>query len=191
MLLRPDMTPEQEIDWLEREAKRPNRQREHDLQTVVKVYVGRVVTCKHRFLAFDRAQKMSRLQHIRERARGIEAGCADTWLGWLPPGEILGRDAWGELKIPPNKPTDNQLRIGRDCIDCGHPWFWTTSVVGYFRELVRLRVPLSRDAEARAEGADRQMALRWSQSPKAPRRQNDGRSRAAPGYEPYPDNPFL
>jgi hypothetical protein len=114
--------------------------REHILQKHLKKFAEEAVIGGE-FLAFDRAKKMGQFSHMRERARGVRKGNADTLLrvAGLPP-------IWCEVKYGKNVPDDDQEEFGRRMQAVGDIWFWTTSVVAYFTRLKGLNVPLRANA---------------------------------------------
>lgn len=126
---------------------------EHTLQVAILKWVRACLDAPHQFLAFDRSRKQSLTQHMREKARGLRAGTADTLLciSGMPP-------IWCELKAPTNKPTDDQLQFGADMSALGHHWFWVQSVGAYCQKLRDLNVPLRFTAPLLATDADLKLA---------------------------------
>lgn len=123
---------------------------EHALQTQIKAFVREAVAVPHLFLAFDRTRKMSQLQHVFEKARGVKSGTPDTVL--------LVQDfpsVWCELKAGANKPSEHQINIATEITTSGHLWFWCNSVDSYRRGLKMLGIPMRPNAWLIAEHRDR------------------------------------
>src|SRR6185437_7393310 len=114
--------------------------REHILQKHIKKFAEEAVIGGE-FLAFDRAKKAGRFTHIRERARGVRKGNADTLLR-VPthPG------IWCEIKWGKNTPDDDQIEFSRRMKAVGDIWFWTTTVTAYFTKLKELGVQMRANA---------------------------------------------
>jgi hypothetical protein len=151
-------------------------QPEHALQTQVCRFVRDCVAAEHVFLAFDRGRKNSAMQHVREKARGLRAGTADTLLlvKDMPP-------LWVELKAGTNTPSDLQDQFGDDVTAVGCRWDWTRSVIGYCAILRNAGVPLRPNAALVAAHLDALLAGRQAKSegllPKR-KRKTSGKPRA-------------
>ena len=130
-------------------ARRRKAQPEHALQISCKKFVRDCVNAEHTFLAFDRTAKTSALQHVRESARGVRAGTADTLLlvKGLPP-------IWVELKAPGNKPSALQLEFAADVERVGCRWYWAASVQQCREVLFAAGVPMRPSAPLVAEHLD-------------------------------------
>lgn len=140
-------------------------QPEHNLQVQVHKFVRDCVAVPHVFLAFDRSRKQSALQHVREKARGLRAGTADTLLLALPCPPV-----WVELKAPGNKPSELQLQFASDVEFVGCHWYWAASVEDYRVALFAAGVPLRPNAVIVAAHLDALLASAvMKKSGKAPR----------------------
>jgi hypothetical protein len=125
-------------------------QPEHALQVQVHKFTRDCIDAPHVFLAFDRTRKLSAMQHVREKSRGLRAGTADTLLllkSFIP--------IWVELKAGDNKPSDLQYQFGQDVTAVGNYWGWTASVDGYRKILAHCGVPLRPSAPLVSEHLDR------------------------------------
>jgi len=123
--------------------------KEFSLQILLNKWVKECVPTPHFFSSSDRSQKHGRYEHVRQKARGIIAGIPDTQLivpGFAPIAV--------ELKAPGNKPTEQQIRVGKAIIAAGGHWDWCDSVFGYWQILYRLGVPLHAHAETAAMAKD-------------------------------------
>lgn len=120
-------------------------QPEHNLQVQVHKFTRDCIAAPHVFLAFDRSRRQSATQHIREKARGLRAGTADTLTLVLG-----GAPVWVELKVGTNKPTEVQLQFAADVEAVGCRWCWANSVERFRQCLVAAGVPLSPGAEVEA-----------------------------------------
>lgn len=126
---------------------------EHLRQKHVRLWVRENVPTPRVFVAFDRSKKQSQWQHMREKARGLRKGTADTCL------QVLGLPAmWVEMKAPGKKPDDDQRQFGADVVEAGALWDWTDSVVGYATIIRGWGVKLGPLAMLSAEDHDRQIA---------------------------------
>ena len=123
-------------------------QPEKALQVQCVKFCRECVLTEHLFLAFDRAQKHSALQHVREKARGLKAGTPDVLI--LVPGLAI----WAELKAGRNGTSDQQDEIGAAIIATGHRWEVIRSVEELGAYLRRCGVALSANADLRALDLD-------------------------------------
>lgn len=125
---------------------------EHKLQVAVKKWVRESVLAPHVFLAFDRTQKHSMLQHIAEKNRGVRAGTPDLCL------LIGGAAVWTELKAPKGVVSDAQITLHQDMDRAGFVVSVVRSVREYADDLTARHVGLARGAVERADGLDRGLA---------------------------------
>lgn len=128
-------------------------QPEHNLQVQIVKFVRDCVDVPHVFLGFDRSRKQSAMQHVREKARGLRAGTADTLLLPRPCPPI-----WVELKAPGNKPSESQLEFAADVQRVGCLWYWADSVARYRECLIIAGVPLRPNAAIVAAHLDALLA---------------------------------
>ena len=140
-------------------------QLEHNLQTKIVGFVRDCVIPDHEFWANDRSRKQSEFQHVREKARGIRPGIADTTLAVVGMPEI-----YIELKWPPNKPTDAQLAFGQAMQRIGRKWYWADSVERFRECLVSAGVVMRNNAWLVAAQLDALLAGKKSPGLKPKRR---------------------
>ena len=126
---------------------------EHALQTLVNKWVRLHVPDPKFFCSIDRAQKHGQWEHVRQKARGLVSGMADTILIMpaLPPIAV-------ELKAPGNKPTERQTQVGTAIQNAGGIWGWCDSVAGYAAILRVAGVPLMMSADLAAQHSDAVLA---------------------------------
>ena len=159
-------------------AKKLAAQPEHNLQTQICGFVRDCVLADHEFWANDRSKKQSKFQHVREKARGLRPGVADTTLAVAGLPEI-----YIELKWPPHKPTDDQIKFGLAMKRLGRRWYWADSVERFRQCLVDAGVPMRNSAVLTAEHLDLLLAGRKARSegllPKRKRR-SSGKPRTLP-----------
>jgi hypothetical protein len=152
-------------------------QPEHNLQTKLVGFVRDCVAADHEFWANDRSRKQSQFQHVREKARGIRRGVADTTLAVVGMVEI-----YIELKWPPNTPTEDQEKFGVAVQRIGRKWYWANSVERFRQCLVDAGVPLRPNAWLVAANLDALLAGRQAKSanllPKR-KRKSSGKPRQA------------
>ena len=130
-----------------------NAQPEHALQVRINAWVREHVPHPHFFCGIDRAQKHGQWEHVRQKARGLVSGMADTILIMpaLPPIAV-------ELKAPGNKPTERQTQVGTAIQNAGGIWGWCDSVAGYAAILRVAGVPLMMSADLAAQHSDAVLA---------------------------------
>lgn len=117
-----------------------------------KLWARENITVPHTFLAFDRSAPYCQFSHMRQKSRGVRKGTSDTLL------LVVGKHIWCEWKQPGKRPDDEQDAFGREIIERGDVWFWTTTVLHYAWELNNLGVPLRSGWQAYAEDHDLRVA---------------------------------
>src|SRR4051812_7408068 len=103
-------------------AKRRHVDREHSIQKHARMWAAEQIDVPHEFLAFDRAPAWGQFSHMRQKARGVRKGTADTVL------VMQGQVCWVEFKAPGSRPDDAQRDFGDRMRALGWAWGWTDSV---------------------------------------------------------------
>jgi hypothetical protein len=127
---------------------------EHILQFWAVKFLRAMIDAPCDVEAHDRSRPQSQWHHATERARGLKAGSADLSI------VCRGISHRIELKYGAAKPSDDQVRAGRDVERAGGRWDWCNSVEGVRQICVAWDIPLRPNASLVAQDYDLRVIAR-------------------------------